>query len=349
MSNVEKTASKRRYYNAKKTISYNAPITMIITARSRGKTYGFTLEAVRDYIERGGFEFVYVRRYESELKASAPKIFDDLVEHGEFPGWEFRADSSAGYIRKTGTKEWRVICHMIALSKQATYKGVAFPRVRKIIFDEFIRELKTPPGYLRDDVGAFLNLYKTVSRDRDNVRAILLANACDLTAPMLQFAGVKKEPPVGYSWHNHKTILLHYEKDAAFKEEERKTLVGRIVDGTPYAGVMLDNDFANADDRFIATKPPRARCWYGLVYCGQRFGVWLDESEGVYYVCGKVTDGAQVFALSASDNAPNLPMIERASPLAKQIARMYLLGVVRFDSPARRENFLRMLALLGVR
>ena len=39
-----------------------------------------------------------------------------------------------------------------------SYKGVAFPLVDTVIFDEFIREVKTPPGYLREEVGVFLIL-----------------------------------------------------------------------------------------------------------------------------------------------------------------------------------------------
>ena len=324
---------------------------MVVTARSRGKTYGFTVEAIEDYVKRGRKQFVYVRRYVSELQASAPKIFDDVQAHGLFSDWEFRADSHAGYIRRAGTDDkWDTICHMVALSRQQTYKGVAFPRVRKIIFDEFIREVKTPPGYLRDDVGSFLNLYKTVSRDRDDVRAFLLANAVDLTNPYFAFAGIKTEPKTaGFSWHNHKTILLHYEKDAEFEEQERETVVGRLISGTPYESAMIRNEFANADDRFIARKPPRAKCWCGLVYRSWHFGVWMDERDGIYYVNERIAKDAMLFTLSATDNSPNIFMIQRASPLAKKIVSMYYLGVVRFDTPATRERFLQMLALLGIR
>ena len=161
----------RQFYNPTKAISYGAPLTAVISMRSYGKTYGFTKAAIKDWM-RDKSQFVYVRRYDTELKTSAPKIFEDIAAHKEFPGYEFKMQGYTGLVRKKtpdDSAKWEEICYCIPLSKQASYKGVAFPRVKKIIFDEYIRVLKTPPGYLRDDMGALFDLYKTISRDRDNV------------------------------------------------------------------------------------------------------------------------------------------------------------------------------------
>lgn len=347
----------REFYNPKIAISYNAPLTMVVSMRSYGKTYGFTKEAIRDWM-RDRSEFVYVRRYDSEMKTAAPKIFDDIIAHDEFPGWTFKMQGYTGYVGKKPEKpdgkiKWHVICHCIPLSQQATYKGVAFPNVKKIIFDEFIRVLKTPPGYLPDDVGSFLDLYKTVSRDRKNVRAYLLGNSCDLTNPYFAFAGIRDEPLDGFSWHNSKSILLHYAKDAKFAEEERETVVGRLVKGTPYEAVMIDNEFANGGDEFVGKKPKTAKFRYAFLFQGETFAVWVDEREGLYYVNGKAPgdaeEKAQMYAMTASDMRPNLIMIERASPFIKGIMRLYRVGVCRFENAGMRERFLRMMRLVGLR
>ena len=345
--------SERKFYDAPRTISYNADLTMIITMRSYGKTYGFIKEAVKDWL-RDRSEFVFVRRYDTELKVSMPKLFDSMIEHREFPGYEFKIEGNTGYIRKMaidGEDEnpWNIICHGIPLSKQANYKGVEFPRVKKVIFDEFIRVLKTPPGYLRDDVGAFLDLMKTITRDRDGVHAYLLGNACDLTCPYLAFAGIVKEPRVGYTWYKGKSILVHYAKDQVFAEQERSTIVGRLVDGTPYSTVMIDNEFLNAHDTFIADKTKAAKFRYGFLCQGWTFGVWLDIREGIYYVNRKVPKDGKIFALTSSDMTPNYVMIERSSPFIKQIVRLFSMGVVRFDAPVTRERWLKMMTLYGVR
>ena len=345
--------SERKFYDAPKTISYNADLTMIITMRSYGKTYGFIKEAIKDYL-RDRSQFVFVRRYNTELQTSFPKLFDSMVEHMEFPGWEFKTAGKTGFIRRKAQEDepehkWDVICHGIPLSQQANYKGVEYPKVKKVIFDEFIRVLKTPPGYLRDDVGAFVDLLKTITRDRSGVHAYLLGNACDLTCPYLAFAGIRKEPRVGYTWYKNKSILVHYAKDEVFAQQERETIVGRLVEGTPYSGVMIDNDFADAGDEFIADKTKAAKFKYGFLCNGWEFGVWLDLREGIYYVNRKIPNDGKVFALTASDMAPNYLMIERSSPFIKGIVRLFSMGVVRFDAPVTRKRWLKMMALYGVR
>lgn len=348
----------RQFYNPSKAISYGAPLTAVISMRSYGKTYGFTKAAIKDWM-RDKSQFVYVRRYDTELKTSAPKIFDDIAAHDEFPGYEFKMQGYTGLVRKKtpdDSAKWEEICHCIPLSKQASYKGVAFPRVKKIIFDEYIRVLKTPPGYLRDDMGALFDLYKTISRDRENAHMYLLGNACDLTNPLFLFLGreLKGEPKDGFSWYRNKTVLVEYAKNKQFADEERQTVVGRLVDGTQYAGVMIDAKFANAGEEFIAAKPSRARYLYGFDWQGKRFGCWVDERNGYYYISRKLPKDADspkyhLFALSAEDMRPNMYMIKRADPFIKNLQRLYTIGVCFFDSPATREQWLKMTGLIGYR
>ena len=360
MSKLVKKASgmrkvARKFYNAPLTISYNADMTLIVTLRSYGKTYGFTKEAIKDYM-RDKSQFVWVRRYGTELDICKTEIFTDIIAHNEFPGYEFKVDGDKGYVRKRAKSDkkedqnpWDVICHFMSLSQQANYKGKPFPRVKKIIFDEFIRVLRTPPGYLRDDVGAFLDLIKTVSRDREGVHAYLLGNACDLVNPYFTFLGIYKEPREGYTWYKDKHVLVHYAMDEVFADQERDTIAGHLVAGTAYEDVMINNIFANAGDDFIAKKTKGAKFRYGMEFQGERFGIWVDLSCGLYFVCRKIPKDGRMFVLSAQDMRPNLIMIDRVSPFAKSIVRLFQSGCVRFDYPATREAFLRMLNLCGLR
>lgn len=326
---------------------------MVVAMRSRGKTYGFLKEAVKDYV-RDGSQFVLVRRYDTELRTQFPTCLDALIFHKEFPELEFKINGYHALVRPAGSdKKWDVIGFGVSLSKQANFKGTEFPRVKKIIFDEFIRETRTPPGYLRDDVGAFLNLFKTVSRDRDGVHAYLLGNSCDLTNPYFRFIGLQREPPEGYSWHNHKSVLVHYDNDAEFAAEELETTVGRLVAGTPYAQVMIGNEFAQANDLFIASKTKAAKFRYAIKFETDTFAVWMDYQTGLYYVNGKAPADAEtkgeVYALTATDMTLNTYMLGMASPLIKSIMRLYRVGNVRFKSPTLRERFVRMLTLCGLR
>lgn len=335
-----------------KTLSYNAPMTIAIGGNSIGKTYSFTYQGVKEFI-KSGKEFGWIRRYETEVKKASANFFDDLVEHDEFPGYIFKTDKERGYISKkpagTAKPDWQVCCHFFSLSKQSTYKGTAYPSIKRLIFDEYIREVKSPPGYLYDDIGKLFKLWKTIGRKRDDCQLYLLSNAVDLVNPAFLWLGITDEPKPGYSWHNNKTVLLHHIKDEAFAESERNTLVGKVIAGTSLEKVMIDNEFEASNDLFIAKKTANAKYRYGFKYCGQVYAIWLDNSNGLFYVNRKAPKGALVYSLTTEDHRPNMYLIESAGKFARQIGRLYGNGVVRFENNAAREGFLKMLRMLGLR
>lgn len=335
-----------------KTLSYNAPMTIAIGGNSIGKTYSFTYQGVKEFIKTGK-QFGWIRRYAPELKKASSNFFDDLIEHDEFPGYIFKTDKERGYIAKKPTgnakPEWQVCCHFFALSMQGSYKGTAYPKIKRLIFDEYIREVKTPPGYLYDDIGKLMKLWKTVGRKRNDCQLYLISNAVDLVNPAFLWLGITDEPKPGYSWHNDKTVLLHHIKDAAFAQSERDTLVGKVIAGTELEKIMIDNEFAASNDLFIAKKTANAKYRYGFKYCGHVYAIWLDNSNGLFYVNRKAPKGGLVYSLTTEDHRPNMYLVESAGKFARQIGRLYGNGVVRFENNAAREGFLKMLRMLGLR
>lgn len=335
-----------------KTLSYNAPMTIAVGGNSIGKTYSFTYQGVKEFIKTGK-QFGWIRRYAPELKKASSNFFDDLIEHDEFPGYIFKTDKERGYIAKKPTGKakpyWQVCCHFFALSMQGSYKGTAYPKIKRLIFDEYIREVKTPPGYLYDDIGKLMKLWKTVGRKRNDCQLYLISNAVDLVNPAFLWLGITDEPKPGYSWHNNKTVLLHHIKDAAFAQSERDTLVGKVIAGTELEKVMIDNEFAASNDLFIAKKTANAKYRYGFKYCGHVYGIWLDNSNGLFYVNCKAPKGGLVYSLTTEDHRPNMYLVESAGKFARNIGRLYGNGVVRFENNAAREGFLKMLRMLGLR
>lgn len=335
-----------------KTLSYNAPLTICIGGNSIGKTYSFTYQGVKEFIDTGK-EFGWIRRYDTELKKAAGSLFDDLVDHNEFPGYIFKSDKERGYIAKkpkgSAKPDWQVCCHFFALSKQQTYKGTAYPKVKRLIFDEYIRETKSPPGYLPSDFEKLMKLWKTVARKRKDCQLYLLSNAVDLVNPAFLWLGITDEPKPGYSWHNRKTVLLHHIKNQAFAQSERETLVGQVIAGSSLEKVMIDNEFAASNDLFIAKKTPNAKYRYGFRYMSNVYAVWFDNCNGLFYVNRKAPKGALIYSLTTEDHRPNMYLVESAGRFARQIGRLYGNGVVRFENNAAREGFLKMLRMLGLR
>ena len=138
-----------------------------------------------------------------------------------------------------------------------------------------------------------------------------------------------------------------------FADQERATPVGRLIAGTAYEDEMIDAEFHDSTDTFIAKKTKRSAFLYQVVFQGMSFGVWIDTSTGIYYITPKVPSDAEqrgmCYALTADDMRPNLFMIDRATPFIKKLTGLYRMGVCYFDSPATRERWVKMLRLLGLR
>lgn len=75
------------FYDYQKLLSYNAKINFIIGERGVGKSYGAKKYVTNHFLKKGK-EFVYIRRYKTELeeslfKDSKPIWFDQIKK--EFP------------------------------------------------------------------------------------------------------------------------------------------------------------------------------------------------------------------------------------------------------------------------
>ena len=56
------------YYNYNRILSYNAPVNILIGERGCGKSYGAKNYVIKQFLKNHS-QFVYLRRYENELKA----------------------------------------------------------------------------------------------------------------------------------------------------------------------------------------------------------------------------------------------------------------------------------------
>ena len=91
------------YWDIAKPLSYNALFNFIVGARGCGKTFGVKQWCIKDFLKTG-YQFVYVRRYKTELK-TVKTFFFDIADHFpnhtfEVKGNEFNIDGkTAGYAR----------------------------------------------------------------------------------------------------------------------------------------------------------------------------------------------------------------------------------------------------------
>lgn len=350
-------AIETKYYDIDKTMSYNAPITVIDGVRSLGKTYSFTKHCINKYIKSGcKSQFGWIRRTDDETKLCKGEFFSDMEANDEFPDYEFQVVGREAQIRPKVPEDvpnkskpaWATFGYFFSASMYQSYKGGAYPNVNTLVYDEYIIEDTRYHHYLSDDVGAILSIYTTVARKRNNVKLYVLSNSVNITNPLYLWMGVTGEPKSGYTWYKKHDVLYHHETGEIYSEQAADTLIGRLTKGSALEGIMVTNTFNDAHNSFIDSKTKNAKYRFGFVCFNEQFGVWCDMRLGLYYVNRKVINRKILYALTTQDYRPNMLLITKARPLLKNLVKLYSVGVVRFDTAATREAFLKVLKLIGV-
>lgn len=330
-------------------------IAMIIGAKNIGKTFSLRLKAVQRFIKHG-FKFVEISRTKDEMDATKSGYFDKLQHAGYFREYEFKTDSDTGYISKKGKDDWEPVCHFIALTNfQKAKRSWSYGGIQYIIFDEFIIDSRDRyHQYLPSEVMIFANIIDTITRenpgDKPFYRIFLMANACDVTCPYLRFFGVDKIPQYGFTYYNDRHTLLHYVMPWDSDLRKTETLVGRMLANSEESRMIFDNEFIITAQDEIKRKPGRAKYMFALSFMGNQFSIWLNSSEGMYYVQdGYPKNSRNVFALTKKDNSLDYTRIEKSSDLLRLVNLAYYDKSIRYDKPSTRELFLKVLEFTGVK
>lgn len=308
------------YWDINNSASYNCLFNFIVGARGVGKTYGCKKWAIKDFLKNGN-QFVYVRRYKEELK-KLDKFFDDIND--EFPHCEFKVHNKE--LKING----KVAGTAVALSTAKIEKSTPYPKVTKIIFDEFILD-KGFHHYLPDEVTNFLELYSTIARTRD-VKVYFLSNALTITNPYFIYFDLSL--PYNKTIKAENDILLEVVKESEYEELASKTRFGKLISGTPYGDYAISNEFLRDDRNFIMKKTVTSKFVFTMVYKGKKYGVWIDYNVGLEFVSEDYdTSSLVVYSITIDDHTPNTMLLKgQKSCLVEQFIKFYKLGLVRFES-----------------
>ena len=284
------------YYNYDRIVSYNALLNLLIGERGVGKTYGASKLVVKDFLKRKR-QFVYLRRYKTELSKSMKKFFTELIKKEEFPDSTLEVKGNTFYING------EIAGYGMTLSTAQQLKSSNFSDVYYIIFDEFL--IETGQGhYLKNEVFSFLGLIETIARMRD-IKVFMLANAVTEINPYFLFFDLHLPYNNDIKLYKDGTILLQYMKNEAYREAKKQTRFGKLIANTEYEDYAVNNKFTDNNKYFIEKKTGNSKFIFSFIYKNSTFGIWVDYNNGKMYVSNDYLQNGLCFATTTDDHSPN--------------------------------------------
>lgn len=325
MSTSENKKDTDMYYDINRTLSRQRLFNFVIGARGCGKTYGAKKQVIKQFL-RTGAQFVYIRRYETELPAAEIRnFFDDVAE--EFPDHEFKAWN--GIFRIDG----EVAGWYIALSKAVMLKSIPFPNVKLIIFDEFIIEVGMYQ-YLPNEVRAFLDCYNTISRDRD-VTVLFLSNAITMANPYFIYFDIKFEKAQTVYLTEFMSVELLESRE--YSEHVAQTKFGRMIASTEYGKYAIQNKFLLDTDTFLEPMPPGCSYICTFVINKRDIGFYVNSEGSLWYLSEK-TDRTcpRRFTLNIEEHTEQSILAAKNNLYVSSMINKFCQGLIRFDTQSAK-------------
>lgn len=327
-------------------LSHNRLLNMVLSNRGGGKTFDMTRWAIDDF-KKTGYQTVWVRRYKTELRGDDgnPGILDNnaffngVINEGLYPDDELKIEGNTGYVNGEAA------IFFVALSTSRQLKSINFPFVNKIIFDEFVIG-EGRISYLKNEVEVFLDLYETVARLRDNVRAVLLANSVTVVNPYFIFFNVKPDENKRFTCSGQICIELFTDPD--FIDAKNKTRFGQLVKGTRYGAYAVNNQWLQDNDTFIESKTPRAEFMLSVKYNGNVYGFWVDYKVGLIFANRQYDPSSYAqYCLQRDEHEPNLLLIKSLSTCKpmQRIIYAFRNGLLRFEDMTVKNQIYEVLGM----
>ena len=192
-----------KYYSMKKLMATGARYLIAFGERSNGKTYQALEYALIQWMKNGSQTAVLRREKEDFKGKRAGAYWDNLICNGDgvnrvkeitknkydtityYAGKWFLSYYDEELNKYVNSPE--PFAYAFALSDMEHEKGNSYPKVRTVIFDEFM----TRKGYLTDEFVLFMNTLSTIIRQRDDVKIIMCANTISKFCPYFEEMGLK--------------------------------------------------------------------------------------------------------------------------------------------------------------
>jgi len=331
-----------KFYNPNKILSYGKVLNFTIGSRSIGKSTGWALFFLLEWLNKG-HQFIYVRRTQDETQLTAPSYFDNAVNILQDAGYDIQEFYyKGGEYFLNGER----VGFAIPLSLQQKYKSSNYSKVWWILYDEF---MVMPGGsrYLGGaanasyEVEAMTSLFQTVDRGvgrafRNECRIIFVGNAGTFFNPFFINYGIDRllRPDTKYLSPKKEIYVLESTTETE-ATKDIKNSNGYKMSTEKTKAYAYDNQYADiTGDQFIEKAPDgyhNMLC--NFAYDGQIYGIYSYPESGYLYMNHKECLGKPTLALTTADHRPNYLMIKtwHGHPITQLVKQMYDVGSIRFS------------------
>ena len=218
-----KRVEKNKYWLPSNLLEQRAHYNIAFGVRSNGKTFGVQELGLKEYAEEGS-QMAVIRRLDSDFQGKqGQQMFSALInnERGNLVEYytKGRWNNITFYSRRwwlskfdektrTNVMDVEPFAYAFALNTSEHDKSTSYPKVKLILFDEFISR----QGYLNDEFIIFTNVLSTIKRLRTDVKIFMLGNTISKFCPYFKEMGLTHilQQPVG-------TIELYEYGDSGLK------------------------------------------------------------------------------------------------------------------------------------
>lgn len=327
MANSNKSTQKVKgyYYDIQADLPFNAWAYIIIGGRNTGKTYS-TLK----YCYLNKKKFVFVKRTNEDIQlltAGSGRIGTKTSEYGidlspfksinRDLGCDVRAFSIGKGLggfwtsNEDGEPEGNPIGYLISLNAISKFKGFDLSDCEFLIFDEFIPQPWEKVN--RKEGEQLLDLYKTISRDREHrelpaLKMVCLANAVSISNPVMNILEITDKVASMELKQEHtfldedRGIFIHRIADhPEFLKKEKESSIYKAMGNTSWGQMAFENKFAYND----LTSVCRLNMKGFKPYCRFRYKMdnyYIYMKDGMYYMTHSAHQTGELYNLNLEND-----------------------------------------------
>lgn len=277
---------------------------VVYSARGKGKTYSalkyaYDHHVIPLYMKRTNDDVAFITREPIDGLDTSPyaplnrdhgyDIYGKQIDNGVGGFWHYEDGSPWGLP----------ISYALSLNAVKRVKGFDASRCDWIILDEFIPQIGE--RVLRTEGELLLDLYMTVSRDRDKrgkdpLKLILFANAEDISTPItntLEIIDTMADLNASgdmFHYDESRGILLHHitNEEIPITGSEKRGIY-KAMENTAWGQKSFYGEFAKND--FSNVKPSTLKRMHGYIHLHYKthdYFIYINDA-GMMYMCNSKT------------------------------------------------------------